>query len=194
MAKTWRSRPIPRPTSITEIARRYHAAAVALAQTLGLSLAEVLTQHRESVTAIFIECGRCDLRLPAGVPLPHVADAPVRVPTAQPSNGRDHAGPVTDVVTIVTAPNGDTSSPTVVPTDSGLPTSIPAGLQLPCAEALIADLRPPQLSLLIGKVGLRALADKSLEPLHVALLAERARRFEQGRKPTPVPEVAADVP
>jgi hypothetical protein len=62
MAKTWRSRPIPRPTSITEIARRYHAAAVALAQTLGLSLAEVLTQHRESVTAIFIECGRCDLR------------------------------------------------------------------------------------------------------------------------------------
>jgi hypothetical protein len=59
-------------------------------------------------------------------------------------------------------------------------------LQLPCADAVIVDLRPPQLSLLIGKVGLRALADKSLEPLHVALLAERARRFEQGRKPTRV--------
>ena len=69
--------------------------------------------------------------------------------------------------------------------DMPLPISIPAGVQLPCAEALIVDLRPPQLSLLIGKVGLRALADKSLEPLHMALLAERARRFAQGRKPTP---------
>jgi hypothetical protein len=49
---------------------------------------------------------------------------------------------------------------------------------------LISDLRPPQLSLLIGKVGLKALADKGLEPLHVALLAERARRFDQGRTPT----------
>ena len=74
-------------------------------------------------------------------------------------------------------------APATNPTDAGLPTRIPAGLQLPCAEALIVDLRPPQLSLLIGKVGLKALADKSLEPLHVALLAERAGRMANGRKP-----------
>jgi hypothetical protein len=72
MARNWNARSAPKPTSITEVARRYHAAAVALAQTLGLSLPEVLTQHRESVTAVFIECGRCDLRLPAGVRLPPV--------------------------------------------------------------------------------------------------------------------------
>jgi hypothetical protein len=33
--------------------RRYHACAVALAQTLGLAVAEVLREHRESVTAVF---------------------------------------------------------------------------------------------------------------------------------------------
>jgi hypothetical protein len=54
MARSWKPRQAPPPTSITEIARRYHAAAVALAQTLGLSVPEVLSQHRESVTAIFI--------------------------------------------------------------------------------------------------------------------------------------------
>jgi hypothetical protein len=32
MAREGKSRPAPRPTSITEIARRYHAAALALAQ------------------------------------------------------------------------------------------------------------------------------------------------------------------
>lgn len=68
-------------------------------------------------------------------------------------------------------------------TAAPLPTRIPVGLRLPCAEALIVDLRPAQLSLLIGKVGLKALADKTLEPLHVALLAERATRLQAGRRP-----------
>jgi hypothetical protein len=202
MARNWKSRQAPPPTSITEIARRYHGAAVALAQTLGLSLQEVLTAHRESVTAIFIECGRCDLRLPAAVKLPPLVPPTdpetgaiecTGMPPAPeaPTNGhpawprQDH--PPADPSTNGSVPEHGTGvpSPTTSPTAGGLPTSIPAGLQLPCAEALISDLRPPQLSLLIGKVGLRALADKSLEPLHVALLAERARRFEQGRKPTP---------
>jgi hypothetical protein len=102
----------------------------------------------------------------------HVADAPVAATTVAPSNGSPNGVPVAADATAVAPPNGA----------AALPTSIPAGLQLPCAEALIVDLRPPQLSLLIGKVGLKALADKSLEPLHVALLAERARRVEQGRK------------
>jgi hypothetical protein len=78
MARDWKPRQPPAKTSLTEIARRYHAAAVALARTLGLSVQETLAAHRESVTAIFIESGRCDLRLPAGVTLPRLAaDAPV---------------------------------------------------------------------------------------------------------------------
>jgi hypothetical protein len=105
----------------------------------------------------------------------HVADAPVAATPVVPSNGSPNGVPVAADATAIAPPNGAAS----------LPTSIPAGLQLPCAEALITDLRPPQLSLLIGKVGLRALAEKSLEPLHVALLAERARRFEGGKKPMP---------
>jgi hypothetical protein len=61
MARAWKPRPDPRPTSITECSRRYHARAVALAKTLGLSLAEVLAEHHESVTAIFIEGSRPQL-------------------------------------------------------------------------------------------------------------------------------------
>jgi hypothetical protein len=200
------------PTTITELARRYHSCAVALAKSLGLPMTEAfLRDHRESVSSIFIAADRAGVRLHSGVQLPPLADAPISVTTAPPANGRDNAEPVTDGVTTVTAPNGDpvvlredrppvdpsangsvtgdvtaVTSPTTIPTAGGLPTSIPGGLQLPCAEALIADLRPAQLALLCGKVGLRALAEKSLEPLHVALLAERARRFEQGRKPTRV--------
>jgi len=80
MARDGKSRQAPRPTSITEIARRYHASAVALAQTLGLPLEAVLSQHRESVTAIFIEASRCELRLPAGVQLPPLVVAAPVVP------------------------------------------------------------------------------------------------------------------
>jgi hypothetical protein len=87
---------------------------------------------------------------------------------------------VTNSNSMVTNSNGDAPPPPL--TAAALPTSIPAGLQLPCAEALIVDLRPAQLALLVGKVGLRSMADKSLEPLHVALLAERARRFEAGKR------------
>jgi hypothetical protein len=115
--------------------------------------------------------------------MPHVVDSPV-VST----NGQ--------AMTSVTSPTEEVEAdvpdfPPPAATDQApppltaadLPTRIPAGLQLPCAEALIVDLRPAQLALLIGKVGLKALADTSLEPLHVALLAERARRFEAGTRP-----------
>jgi hypothetical protein len=114
----------------------------------------------------------------------HVADAPVASTNGQANVLHKVSTPAPNDTNGTM--NGDAPTPTVIPTEAGLPTSIPAGLQLPCAEALIVDLRPPQLSLLIGKVGLKALADKRLEPLHVALLAERARRFAQGRTPTRV--------
>jgi hypothetical protein len=167
-------------TTITELARRYHSCAVALATSLGLPLTEAfLRDHRESVSSIFIAADRAGVRLPSWIQLPPLTAPPVEAPA--------EAGEImcSGIPSAPEAPttNGDTPPPPITAAD--LPTSIPAGLQLPCAEALIADLRPAQLALLCGKVSLRALAEKSLEPLHVALLAERARRFEGGKKPTP---------
>jgi hypothetical protein len=156
----------------------------------------------------------------------HVADAPVRITTVPQAKAHPHGEPgIADITPVIpanghpagTTVDGPERSPTgelvptngtavprpaVIPPDGDLPTRIPAGLQLPCADALIVDLRPPQLSLLIGKVGLKALADKRLEPLHVALLAERASRLDRGHKknlPQPAggglaPEGEADVP
>jgi hypothetical protein len=106
----------------------------------------------------------------------HVADAPVAS-----TNGQ--------AVTLVTSPTEEveTDVPDVPTPPNGnnvLPTHIPTDLKLPCGGALIADLRPAQLALLVGKVGLKTLTDKTLEPLHVALLAERAARLQAGRRPT----------
>ena len=175
------------PTSLHEITRRYYACAVALAKAMGVPMSETfLREHRESISCCFIEAGRAGVRLPPAVQLP-----PLTAPSADAANGppvvAQQDRPPVDPSTNGSVPEHGTGvpSPTTSPTAGGLPTSIPAGLQLPCAEALIVDLRPAQLALLCGKVGLRALADKSLEPLHVALLAERARRFEGGQKPTP---------
>ncbi len=123
-----------------------------------------------------------------------VADAPVasthtQAPVAAQGSYQRH----TFAARLLSAPpHGHASNGDPPPlTTADLPTRIPAGVQLPCADALIVDLRPPQLSLLIGKVGLRALADNSLEPLHVALLAERAHRMSNGQKPTPAGEGVA---
>ena len=171
MARDWKTRPAPTKTSLTEIARRYHAAAVALAQTLGLSVQDVLTQHRESVTAIFIEAGRCDLRLPASVPL-----APLVVPPQ--AEAPTEAAP--------TAAHGGTAPPTMIPTDAGLP----------CGGQGIATLKPAQLAMLLGKV--TRLADEKggqWQTLRAALQAERQTRITRGqRRPGPrlVPDGTAD--
>jgi hypothetical protein len=96
MARTWKASRAPdaprAPTTIHEIARRYHACAVALAQTLGLAVAEVLREHRESVTAVFIECGRSDLRLAANIQLP-----PLVAPEPQSHGDRGEGADVTAV-------------------------------------------------------------------------------------------------
>src|SRR6266404_5683807 len=95
------------PTTITELARRYHSCAVALAKSLGLPMSEAfLRDHRESVSSIFIASDRAGVRLASGVTLPPLADAPVSVTTTPPANGHDPAGPVIDGVTTVTTPNG----------------------------------------------------------------------------------------
>jgi hypothetical protein len=165
------------PTSITECARRYHAAAAALATSFGLPLTAAFVQaYHSAISSVYIEAGRAGVRLPSGVQLPPLTAPPVEAPA--------EAGEImcSGMPSAPEAPTTGDTALSVITTVAELPTRIPAGLQLPCAEALISDLRPPQLSLLIGKVGLRALAEKSLEPLHVALLAERARRFAQGQR------------
>jgi hypothetical protein len=180
MARRWTSRQAPPPTSLTEIARRYHAAAVVLAQTLGLSVPEVLSAHRESVTAIFIECGRCDLRLPAAVKLPPLTgDTP---PVATP-HGNGQAGEI--ICTMVPDPALQPVTPT--PTSNGHtpPVAIPADAGLPCGGVVIADLKPAQLAMLISKVA-RLVHDQgeAWVSLLGALQVERARRLERARKPS----------
>jgi hypothetical protein len=167
--------PSATPTNLTEIARRYYACAIALAKAMGVPMSETfLREHRESISCCFIEAGRAGVRLPPAVQLPPLTAPAVEAPA--------EAGEIM-CSGMPPAPEAPATNGHMPPlTAADLPTRIPAGLQLPCADAWIVDLRPPQLSLLIGKVGLKALADKSLEPLHVALLAERARQFEQGRK------------
>jgi hypothetical protein len=190
MAKSWKpSTPPPPPDTITGCARRYHACAQALATTLGVSLADVLEHYHTAVASIFIETSKLNLRLPSGVPLPPLAQANGQPDVSHTRTGHTNTGePEAGEIMcsgMPPAPEVSTNGDPPPRTMADLPTRIPAGLQLPCAEALIADLRPAQLALLCGKVGLRALADKTLEPLHVALLAERARRFEGGKKSTP---------
>lgn len=88
----------------------------------------------------------------------HVADAPVTTPGAAPSG------------------NGNGAAP--------LPMSIPEGHKLPCAGQLIVDLTPAQLHMLVGKVGLRMLAEPTFAPLQAALQAERGKRLEAGKRQT----------
>jgi hypothetical protein len=164
MAREWKSRPPAAKTSITECARRYHAAAAALARTFGVPLtAEFVREYHPAISCVFIESGRAEVRLPASVTL-----APLSATTVAAVERYGPLGPVAEDATMVAPPNGQPERPTTIPAASGLP----------CAGQEIADLTPPQLHMLCGKVGVRALADKALEPLHVALLAERARRLQ----------------
>jgi hypothetical protein len=97
----------------------------------------------------------------------------VRVTTAPPSNGRDHAAPVPDGVTRVTAPTGDAPPLAVIPTDAGLP----------CSGQVISTLKPAQLAMLISKTA-RLLQDEGerwVLLLH-ALERERNARLAQGRQ------------
>jgi hypothetical protein len=189
------------PTTITELARRYHSCAVALSRSLGIPMSETFVlEFHNAISSIFIAADRAGVRLPPAVQLPPLAEAPVAERLRREAETRANAGihgggegagsaesPVNpgSEETLLNASqdkNGDPPPLSVITRVADLPTRIPAGLQLPCAEALITDLRPPQLSLLIGKVGLKALADPALQGLHVALLAERARRFESGQR------------
>jgi hypothetical protein len=196
MAREWKARSAPRPTSITEIARRYHAAAVALAQTLGLSLPETLAAHRESITAIFIEASRCELRLPAGVKLP-----PLGMTGVETARGQSPHEPVIEDMTAVIPSNGQGTGaaaegsapparPEIVPREGppvpDLPTVVPTGC--PCAGQAISALKPASLSMLLAKTANKVHEEgDGWVPLLGALQRERAARIAHVRKPALAP-------
>jgi hypothetical protein len=182
MARDWKARSTPGKTSITEAARRYHATALALAQSLGVSLAEVLTQHRESVTAIYIECSRCEVRLPASIKLPPLAgevDAPTRM-----MKSTEPAARLASEELPEGSPNGHALPPATIPQG------------LPCAGMLLVDLKPAQLSLLIGKLAhLAEVNGGAWITLLQALRDERAARLAKGRqRPVLTPVPTDDIP
>ena len=177
MAKRWKSSPAshdPRPPeTISGIARRYHACAVAFASTLGIPLAEALQAYHGPVTAIFIETSRAELRLPATVTLPPLAGGNASATMPPQSPGRPE-----EVVT-----NGDPR-----------PTTIPLAGGLPCGGEPIATLKPGALSMLRSKVAslVHAEGDRWV-PLLSALQREKARRQEPGRTvPVVTPPEAAE--
>ena len=139
MARNWKTRQAPPPTSITEICRRYAACAAGLARAFGLPLTETfLREHRESISCCFIGAGRAGVRLPPAVQLPPLSEPTVEAPAEAGEimcSGRPPAPEAPPT-------NGDTPPLSVITTVAELPTRIPAGLQLSCAEALIRDLRP----------------------------------------------------
>jgi hypothetical protein len=117
----------------------------------------------------------------------HVADAPVRPPVAQPVDGYGDALPAGDVPDFPPPTNGDAPTPTVVPTEGGLP----------CSGQRIADLKPVALAMVISKTA-RVVQDQGGRwvPLLHALQAERAARLDRGqrRKVALVPPAEADGP
>jgi hypothetical protein len=195
--KSWKGHQAPSHTSITEAARRYHAVAMALAQSLGLPLAEVLRDYTAAVSTVYIEISRCEVRLPASVELPPLQPNPphramaeaigvsdmtvgrdlstaTNVAPERPSTADSEATP--DEVATNVAPEPDEAA------EPPLPVAIPQGL--PCSGCLLVDLRPPQLSLLLGKVAaLSETKGGAWTVLLQALQAERQARLAKGRPP-----------
>jgi hypothetical protein len=182
-----RDTPIPEPTTLHEITRRYVACAGQLAKAMGVPLTEqFIRDHHEAVSTCFIESSKVGVRLPARVKLPrlggadragdghqhhqhddHQADQGHEAVPPLPAGedeaaGRDHRSPVT--------PEGDPP----------LPTHVPA--ELPAAGQPIATLKPNVLAMLIAKAAQLSHADAQHWPLLAALQAERQRRLAQGQR------------
>jgi hypothetical protein len=137
------------PTTLTEIARRYYACAVALAKAMGVPLSETfLREHRESISCCFIEAGRAGVRLPAGVQLPPLrAAAPVASTNGQPDESNVSAN-----ITFAGAPEGEViCSGLPPPPESEDPPRVPPDSGLPCGGQRIKDLKPAALSMLINR-------------------------------------------
>jgi hypothetical protein len=199
MAKhDWKPRPPSGPTTIHEICRRYMATATTLAKIMGVPWSEAfLKEHRESIACCFIESGRAGVRLPAGVQLPKLVEAPVAQGTERitSNNGSDGCQPGTfpndtvepDVPEVTPPPATCAIVEHLAPAHGDAPpTIIPE--TLPCGGKGIAELRPAQLALLLAKVD-RLAAEKGRPwlPLLEALTQERARRIRNGQRPQPAP-------
>lgn len=177
MAKSWNARPAPKPTTITEAARRFHAVAWALAQSLGVPLAEVLRDYSAAVSTVYIEVSKCEVRLPAGVQLPPLAPANGQgeAPEAAPEAGGELSSNADENPAVGRPPEAP------APDEAPAPVAIPQGL--PCAGSLIVDLKPAQLSLLLGKLAHLAEAKQGAwAVLLTALRNERQTRLANGRK------------
>jgi hypothetical protein len=165
------------PTTLTEITRRYYATAIALSKAMGVPLSETfIREHRESISCCFIEAGRAGVRLLPAVQLPPLSGPPA---ADQPTEDAAIIDGITSDPERETPPTNGHTPPVAIPTDASLP----------CGGALIADLTPPQLHMLVSKVGFRMLAEPAYAPLFAALQAERARRLERGRRKVPRPDL-----
>jgi hypothetical protein len=202
MAEKWNAYP-PRPASrpprqapetITAIARRYYSCAVALSTVMGLPLTErFLQEHHAAIACTFIESGRAGVRLPGSVSLPPLATTTGQA--GEPTPKPDSQEKVAEVLGVSQPTVSQASPPEGSPNGhTPSPTAIPQGL--PCSGVLLVDLKPAQLSLLIGK--LEHLAEAKGSPwttLLQALEAERQARVARGRKRpvlAPVPDPARD--
>jgi hypothetical protein len=214
MAQPWKAYPTPDqrppPETIPGITRRYYACAVALAKVMGVPLTETFVrEHRESISCCFIESGRIGLRLPRGVTLPPLGGKTPVVETPGPLNtmvSDDGQAERPDAPVAATHDQREerssaaSVSPAVevpVHADEPPPVALPVAEGLPCGGALIVDLQPAQLAMLIGKVETLATAKGgSWTTLLAALQAQRQARLVKGRKPvlTPVPDPTRDVP
>jgi hypothetical protein len=207
MAKPWKPRQSPEPTTLHEITRRYVATAWALARAMGVPLSEqFIHEYRESIACCFIEAGKAGVRLPPAVELPPLAapsaPSPPPAPESADLHTGDHGGdvPVSQGHGHPEAPEeflgnvprnpvgGQPQEPDRAAASNGtaLPTSIPADGNLPCRGMEIATLKPPQLVMLLARVAnLLHAGQHEWTPLLAALQWERQRRLEAGRRPTP---------
>jgi hypothetical protein len=152
MPRTWTRKrpdaPTGEPATLTEITRRDYACAVALAKAMGLPMSEdFLRQHRESISCCFIEAGRAGVRLPPAVPLPPLT-APDQAPASEAAD-RTKGDPEAGEILCTGMPPAPEAPPTNGHTP---PLAIPTDGSLPCGGVVIADLKPAQLAMLIGKV------------------------------------------
>jgi hypothetical protein len=158
------------PTTLTECARRYHAAALALSRTFGLPLTlEFVQTYHPAISSIYIESGKVGVRLPDRVTLPPLRDV---VAGEAHASSLDHpAGAETNPL-----PPGasEMSSPVTILEPV---TSVPGDAALPCRGQPISTLKPAPLAMLINKVQPLAEAQGGRWVLLLqALTQERAKR------------------
>jgi hypothetical protein len=168
-----------------------------------------LAQYPSAVSTVFIECSRCELRLPASVKLPPlvppnghgvlqpeasnraiaeaVGGAHVLEEIFQPTP-RPPRLPPKKVEEIFQAIRSIETSPAAREAEApALPTTISGDGDLPCAGQEIALLKPAALAMLIAKVARLAHREGAdWAPLLAALTREREARLAKGRRPRAV--------